>query len=153
MAKDGLSMKLVGGAKLDMALKKMAITKQSRASTLVYNSLKSGATVVKKAAKEKAPTGSTKDLKNSLISGLKRRVQTPRDVFLASVSFDFTREKNENKGTGGWASLFVVKGTKKMHPNNFMKKATNDSRNAVKKKIGINLAKSIAKEQQKKLNV
>jgi len=152
MARDGLSMKIEGGAKLDMLLKKMAITKQSRASTLVYAALKSGSNVVKKSAKAKAPIGKTKDLKNSLINGTKRRVKTPRDVFLASVSFKFDREKNENTGTGGWASLFVVRGTKKQHPNNFMKKAVNQSRPTVIKKIGTNLSKSIAREKQKELN-
>ena len=151
MARDGLSMKLEGGAKLDRVLKQMAITKQSKASSIVYSALGSGATTAKKAAKAAAPVDKG-TLKKSLISGLRRRVPTPRDVFLSAVSFEFTRDKNDNKGTGGWASLFVVRGTKNQHPNNFIKKAIKTAEPKVRKTIGTRLAIKIAKEQQKEIN-
>ena len=150
--KDGLSIRLEGGAKLDRVLAKMAITHQSEASKIVYSALGSGGTIVKNAAKAKAPTGKTGELRNSLKSGLKRRVKTPRNVFLASVSFEFKRIKNENEGTGGWYSIFNVRGTKYQHPNNFMLKAVRSSEGKVRRKIGTRLAIKIAKEQQKQID-
>ena len=151
MARDGLSMKLEGGAKLDRVLAKMAITKQSRASAIVYSALGSGATTAKKSAKAAAPVD-TGTLKKSLISGLRRKVQTPRDVFLSAVSFEFTRKKNTNEGTGGWTSLFTILGTKKQHPNNFLLKGAKDSEPQVRKRIGDMLAKKIAVLNQKIIN-
>jgi len=151
MAKDGLSMKLEGAAKLDRALTKMAVTHQSKASTLVYGALKSGSTVAKKAIKKKAPVDKG-TLRSSLVNGLRRKVPTPRDVFIAAVNFEFTRKKNTNEGTGGWTSLFTILGTKKQHPNNFLLKGAKASEPQVRKKIGDMLAKKIAVLNQKIIN-
>lgn len=151
MGRDGLSMKLEGGAKLDKVLAKMAITQQSKTSTMVYAALRSGSNVTKKEVKSKAPVDKG-TLRKSLINGTKRRVKTPRDVFLASVSFKFTREENSNKGTDGWHSLFAVKGTKNQHPNSFVKKGVKASESQVRKKIGDQLAKKIAKYDQDQIN-
>lgn len=151
MAKDGLNIKLEGGAKLDRALSKMAITHQSKTSALVYASLNSGANVTKKAVKAKAPIDKG-TLKASLVNGLRRKVRTPRDVFLAAVSFKFTRQKNSNEGSGGWTSLFTILGTKNQHPNNFLLKGAKSSEGLVRKKIGIMLAKKIAVLDQKIIN-
>ena len=151
MARDGLSIKLEGGAKLDRALAKMAITHQSKTSALVYASLNSGANVTKKAVAKKAPVDKG-TLKKSLVNGLRRRVRTPRDVFIAAVNFKFTRDGGENEGTGGWTSLFTILGTKNQHPNNFLLKGAKDSESAVRNKIGLQLAKKIAVLDQKIIN-
>ena len=151
MARDNLSIKLEGGAALDRALSKMAITHQSKTSKLVYDSLKSGSNVTKKAVAAKAPIDKG-TLKSSLVNGLRRKVRTPRDVFLAAVSFEFKRDKGENTGTGGWTSLFTVLGTKELHPNNFLLKGAKSSESLVRKKIGVMLAKKIAVLDQKIIN-
>ncbi len=151
MARDGLSIKLEGAAKLDRALAKMAITHQSKTSALVYSALNSGANVTKKAVAKKAPIDKG-TLKSSLINGLRRKVRTPRDVFLAAVSFEFKRDKGENTGSGGWTSLFTILGTKKLHPNNFLLKGAKSSESLVRKKIGFMLAKKIAVLDQKIIN-
>ena len=156
MARDGLSMKLEGGAKLDRVLAKMAITHQSKTSSLVYSALGSGATTAKKTAKAAAPVD-TGTLKKSLISGLRRRVPTPRDVFLSAVAFDFTRVKDENEGTGGWYSIFNIRRHKENAFGNrggkdFVKKAIKTAEPKVRKTIGTRLAIKIAKAQQQQIN-
>lgn len=151
MARDGLSMKLEGGAKLDRVLAKMAVTHQSKTSTLVYGALKSASNVTKKSVAANAPVDKG-TLKASLVNGLRRKVRTPRNVFLAAVNFKFTRKKNSNEGTGGWTSLFTVLGTKKQHPNNFLRKGARASESAARAKLGVMLAKKIAAFNQKLIN-
>ena len=157
MAKnDGLSIRLEGGAKLDRTLAKMAITHQSATSALVYSALKSGATTAAKAAKAKAPKD-TGTLRKSLKSGLRRRVSTPRNVFMSADNFQFTREKGENEGTGGWYSMFNIRRHKENAAgnkggNDFIKPAVKQSESSVRKTIGTRLAIKIAKEQQKQID-
>lgn len=66
MAKDGLSIRLEGGAQLDRILSKMAIENQRTATKIVYQSLNKGAAEVRKSVKGKTPNGKTDDLKGLL---------------------------------------------------------------------------------------
>jgi len=150
MARDGLSMKLEGGANLDRILAKMAITHQSKTTTLVFQSLNAGAKEVKKQAQVLAP----KD-KGTLKSSLKNKASRKnkrRDIFMALVFFKFSRAKGTNKGSGGWTSIFTVRGTKHLKPNNFMLKAVKRAEPAARRKIGEQLAKKIAKLNQTIIN-
>lgn len=154
--KGGVTISLEGEKQLDRALKKMAITHQSAASKIVYSALGSGATIAKKAAKKAAPV-STGTLRDSLISGLRRKVKTPRDVFLSAVSFKFKRAKGWNEGDGGWYSMFNINKHKKnafgkKGGNDFIKKAIDNSETKVRQTIGTKLSLKIAKEQQKQIN-
>lgn len=155
MAKDKLSIRLEGGAKLDRVLSKMAITHQSEASKIVYNSLKSGASTAGKAVKKKAPKD-TNTLKKSIKNGLRRKASVPRNVFMAAIFFKFKRDTG-NEGEGGWYSIFNVRRHKKnafgsRGGNDFVTPAIKSSESAVRKTIGTKLALKIAAFSQSKIN-
>jgi len=150
MARDGLSIKLEGGARLDRVLAKMAITHQSKTTTLVFQSLNKGATTVRKEAQKLAPKDKgalKKSIKNKASRKNKRR-----NIFMALVFFKFSRDIGQNTGEGGWTSLFTVRGTKFLRPNNFMLKATKKAEPKARKEIGAALVKKIAILNQKIIN-
>ena len=155
MAKDGLSIRLEGGLQLDRALAKMAITQQSRASTLAYQALNKGAAVVRKNVKNAAPKGKG-ELKNSVKSGLRKKSKR-RNLFMAAVFFKYTRVKGEDEGTGGWYSIFIARRHKRNAFGNrggkdFITPAVKQSKSSVRKTIGTQLAKKIADENQKNID-
>ena len=155
MAKDKLSIRLEGGAKLDRVLAKMALTHQSAASKIVFNSLKSGASTAGKAVKAKAPKD-TQTLKKSIKNGLRRKVNVPRNVFMAAVFFKFKRDTGDT-GDGGWYSIFNIRRHKKnafgsRGGNDFVTPAVKSSEGAVRKTIGTKLALKIAAFNQKQIN-
>ena len=164
MAKDGISIQFRGGAKLDRALSKIAVTKNSAATKIVNQSLSAGATQVKKSIAAETPkadkdtTGfktssrnvKVGQLKKSLRSGLRRKVNVGRHVFLAGVTF------NDDEG---WFSKFLMG---RSHAENafgfagghnaFLKKGVKKSESKFKNKLGSSLAKKIAAFSQAKIN-
>ena len=150
MAQDGLSIKLIGAAKLDRALSKMAITHQSKTTSLVFQSINSGAAEVRKEAVKEAPQdmGTLRDsIKNKASRKNKRR-----NIFMALVFYKFDRG-SRNIGSGGWYSLFVERGTDRgIRPMNILAKAAKRAKPKARKKIGDTLVKKIAKMQQKIIN-
>tara|TARA_R100000501_G_C2603294_1_gene99794 strand:+ start:376 stop:834 length:459 start_codon:yes stop_codon:yes gene_type:complete len=150
MARDRLQMKLVGGAKLDMVLAKMAIDNQSAATKIVKQSLNKGAAEVRKKEKQLAPTESG-TLKKAIKNRLSRKTPN-RNTFMASVYFAWKRASGSNKGEGGFYSIHTVRGTKNQRPNNFVKKAVQSSESKVRKTIGEQLAANIAAFGQAQVN-
>jgi HK97 gp10 family phage protein len=146
MAKDGLNIQLENVGGFDRMLKRMAITHQTKASNVVYQSVNAGAKVVKKDAEGKAPKD-VGTLRNSLKNAINRK-NKKRDIFMATVHFDFNRNKGENTGDGGWHSIFIVRGTKFIKKNNFMLRATKSAEPKARKMISTALAKKIVKLQQ-----
>ena len=59
MAKDGIHIQFKGGAKLDLALTKIANVKQSKASTIVNNTVKTASTELKRQIKAVTPQSSS----------------------------------------------------------------------------------------------
>ena len=86
MAKDGLNIDVSDLKKMDKALSNLAITSQSKASRIVDSSLTKAAADTRKKVKKAAPK-STGQLRRSIKSGLRKKVNVPRDVFLAGVWF------------------------------------------------------------------
>lgn len=170
MAKDGIRVSFRGGAKLDRALTKIGNIKQSKATTIVNQALNAGATQVKKSIANVTPvadkdtTGfstssnnTTKgQLKRSLRSGLRKKVNVDRTTFLAGVWYQDT-------GTGsnddGWFAKFLM--GRSHAPNAFgfkgghnahLKKGISKGEKPFKNKVGGSLARKIAAFGQAQIN-
>ena len=168
--KDGLNIRLEGGAMLDRVLSKMAITHQSAASRAVNQSLTQGATAVKQAIKPKLPeyekntTGFINEsrnvtkgqLKRSLKSGLRNRVNLPKDVFLGGVWFQEGQGKGKKKDDGFFAK-WVFDNPHKDNAFGFsggrnLGRLVKPASPKFKKIVGVQLAKNIAKQKQKEID-
>lgn len=168
MAQDRLSIKLVGGARLERLLLKFS---NSVGTTLAFQSLNKGAAAVRKVVRTNTPVttlGDTKgfkdssrnirkgQLKRSVISGLRRRVKVPRNVFLAGVWFQ-TKRGGATADKDGFfakqvlerhaANPFGFKGG-----NNFLKKSVNKSRSVFQRIVGVQLGEKIAGRIQKEID-
>lgn len=161
MAKDSLSMRLENGVLLDKILSEM----QQRIGTkIIEQSLNKGAAELRKNMKKEAPKGKkdatghvkyasrnhTKGtLRKSIKSGLRKRVNVGRHTFLAGVWFD---------NMTGWYAPMVIKRYDKanafgqMGGNNFVKRAVSNSKGAVRRVIGEQVAQKIADQTQKEIN-
>ena len=163
MAKDSLSIRLVGGASLDRKLSKM---RQRVATRLVSQSLGKGAADLRKNVKKATPVAS-KDttgfkrsslnttvgqLRRSVKSGLRKNVNVGRDTFLAAVTF----AQGGGSSDGFYArwvvgrhapNAFGYKGG-----NGFLNKAVNNSKSSVQRIIGEQLARKIVIQEQPFLN-
>jgi len=170
MAKDGIQINFGGGAALDRALTRIGNIKQSKATTIVNSSLSAGATQVKKSIASVTPV-SSKDttgfklasrnitkgqLKRSLKSGLRKKVNVDRNTFLAGVWF-----QNKRGGASANDDGFFAKQVLESHRsnafgytggNNFLSKGVKSSEAAFKKKVGSSLAKKIAAFGQAEIN-
>ena len=153
MAKDGLNIRLEGGVALDRVLSKMAITKQSSASRIVDQSLNKASADVRKKVKKATPKN-TGQLRRSIKSGLRKKVNVPRDVFLSGLWFQQGAEFGKADGYyARWilkrheANAFGYKGG-----DNFLKPAINNSKAGFRKVVGDQLAQKIAKESQKEID-
>jgi len=172
MAKDGIQINFGGGAALDRALTRIGNIKQSKATTIVYESLSTGATQVKKAiadvtpefhkdtivqSKDRSPLKVTKgQLKRSLQSGLRKNVNVGRNTFLAGVWFQ-NKRGGAAENADGWFAKQVLESHRAnafgyTGGNNFLSKGVKSSESAFKKKVGTNLAKKIAAFGQAEIN-
>jgi|TARA_Y100000310_G_scaffold169451_1_gene169496 hypothetical protein len=170
MAKDGIHVHFGGGAALDRALTRIGNIKQSKASTIVNSSLSAGATQVKKGiarvtpVAEKDTTGfktssrnvTKGQLKRSLKSGLRKKVNVDRSTFLAGVWF-----QTKKGGASATADGFFAKQVLEKHRanafgytggNNFLTKGVKASESNFKNKVGSSLAKKIAAFGQLEIN-
>lgn len=168
---DGINIRLEGGARLDRILSKMAITHQSAASRIVNSVIKKAAAGVRKSMKPNIPktnlgdtTGfktvsrnvSVGQLRNSLKSGLRNKVNIPRDVFLGGVWFNEGGGKGK-KNDDGFFAKFVYDKPHKDNAFGFsggrtLKKIVAPTVNNARKIIGTELAKKIAIHDQKMIN-
>ncbi|MCP4354340.1 MAG: HK97 gp10 family phage protein [Proteobacteria bacterium] len=153
MAKDGLSIRLEGGVLLDKVLAKMAITKQSNASKIVNSSLTKGAAGVRKKVKKATPKN-TGQLKKSVKSGLRRKVDIGQSNFLAGVWF---QQGSEFTGADGYYARWVLKRHEKNAFNykggdDFLSPAIKASISGFRKTVGTQLALKIAQQKQKEIN-
>ena len=162
MARDGISIQFRGAAALDRALTRIGNLKQSKATTIVNSSLSAGATQVKKSiarvtpVADKGTTGfktssrnvTKGQLKRSLKSGLRKKVNVGRNTFLAGVWF-----QTKKGGASANADGFFAKQVLESHGpnafgftggNNFLKKGVKAGESAFKNKLGGTLAKKIA---------
>ncbi len=168
---DGINIRLVGGARLDRALSRMAITHQSTASKIVNGSIRKASASVRKGMKPKIPktnlgdtigfkTGSRNvsvgQLRNSLKSGLRNKVRTPRDVFLGAVWFNEGRGKGK-KNDDGFFAKFVYDRPHKDNAFGFsggrtLKRIVKPTESGARKILGRELARRIAIQQQKMID-
>lgn len=152
MARDGLSIKLEGGALLDRQLAKM----QKRVGTKIINaSLNKGAAEVRKEIKKGAPKDQG-ELKKAVKNKVNRKIPN-KTTFMASVFFKFDRNKGSNTGSGGWYSIFNIRRHKKnafghRGGNDFVTPAVKRAEPRVRRVIGTQVAEKIAAEQQRELN-
>jgi len=153
MASDGLQIKLEGAARLDRALSKMAVTKQSAASKIVNQSLNKGAAEVRKKVKAATPK-TTGQLKRSVKSGLRKKVSLPTDVFLGGVWFQ--QGKSFGSADGYYARWVLNRHARNAFGdeggNNFLTPAVRAAIPSFRKIVGTQLADKIAKENQKEIN-
>ena len=175
MAKDGLNIRLEGGAYLDRVLSKMAVTQQSDASKIVKASLSGAATQAKKTIANGVPKANkdtkgfktasrnvTKgQLRNSLKSGLRNNVKVGRDVFLAGVWFNEGQSKNKDgsatkKKDDGFFAKFLYDNPHKDNAFGFsggrnLSRAVKPAVGKFRTTMGTQLAKRIAAFNQAKL--
>lgn len=172
MAKDGITIRFRGGAKLDRALTNIGNLKQSKATEIVNSSLSAGATQVKKSiasvtptfekdtvvqGKGRSPLKVTKgQLKRSLKSGLRKRVNVGRNVFLAGVWFQ-TKKGGASSDADGWFAKQVLErhnpnAFKYTGGNNFLKKGVQIGDPKFRNKVGGSLARKIAAFGQSQVN-
>jgi hypothetical protein len=172
MAKDGISIQFRGGDKLDRALSKMAVTHQSKSSAIVNSSLSAATTQVKKELKREVPVWGGKDtkgfktksrntsvgqLRRSIVGGLRKQVDVPRDVFLAGVWFKTAFGGAKTGYDDGFFIKFLDEKTKSnafgaTGGHNFIAKGVKKSESKFKNKIGGNLARKISILSQKIIN-
>lgn len=171
MAKDGINIRFRGGAKLDRALADIAVTQQSKASKIVNQSLKTGSTQVKKKIIREVPkadkdtTGfrlksrnsTVGQLRKSVKSGLRNKVNVGRDTFLAGVWFQEWKYGATAQVDDGYFAKFLIN---KHKPNafgysgghNFVKKGVKMAESNFKNKLGGNMARKIAAISQARIN-
>ena len=150
MAGDRLSIRLEGGVRLDRVLSGM---QQRIASRLVDQSLKKGAAELRKNVKKSTPKN-TGQLKRSVKSGLRKKVNVGKNTFLAGVWF---QQGANFGGSDGYYARWVLK----RHAanafgyrggDNFLTPAVRGSKRNVRKIIGEQLAAKIVKQEQKEIN-
>ena len=170
-----------GGAKLDRALADIANLERSKATTMIYSSLSTGATQVKKAikkfvpemkggrtetlAKSSSPKASSAlkkgikitkgQLKRSLQAGQRRQVKGDRKTFMAAVWFKGGKGSGVKAGAtdDGFFSHWLMHGTRNgISANNFVKKGVKAGEPMFKNKVGGNLARKIAAFSQAKID-
>lgn len=172
MARDRISIQFRGGAKLDKALADIARIKQSGATSIVNKSLSAGATQVKKSIIREVPVWGGSDtkgfalgsrnvtvgqLKRSVTSGLRRKADVPRDVFLAGVWFKEWKYGATKNVDDGFFAKYLKDKTKPnafgaTGNNNFISKGVKQAESKFKNKVGGQLAKKIAAFAQAKIN-
>lgn len=165
---DGLSIRLENGVALDRILAK--IERQRDATKIVNQSLTKGAAELRKNVKKATPKASKQtegfkttsrnseigQLRRSVKSGLRKKVNLGRHTFLAGVWFNEGRGKSK-KSNDGYYAKFVIN---RHNPNafgyqggnNFLTPAVRRSKGGVRRIIGTQLATKIAANSQKKLN-
>jgi hypothetical protein len=167
MANDGLSIRLENGVKLDNVLSKM----QQRVGTrLINQSLSKGAAQLRKGVKSKTPKANKStegfktssrnvevgQLRRSVKSGLRKKVNVGRNTFVAAVWFQEGRGKAKKSDDGFYARWVINRHDENAFGyrggNNFLTPAVKSSRSSVRKIIGVQLAEKIAKENQKQIN-
>lgn len=172
MANDGVTVHFRGGQKLDRALSRIGNIKQSKATSIIYSSLSAGATQVKKGIIAKAPKWSGGDtegfkvnsqnttvgqLRKSIKSGLRKKVNVGRNTFLAGVWFQNKRGGAKDGVDDG----FFIKFLEETHKANafgftggqpFIKKGVKNSSQAFKNKVGGSMARKIALWGQSEIN-
>jgi HK97 gp10 family phage protein len=150
MANDKLSIRLEGGVRLDRILSGM---QQRIATRLVDQSLKKGAAELRKNVKKSTPKD-TGQLKKSVKSGLRKKVNVGKDVFLGGVWF---QQGANFGGADGYYARWVLKRHAKnafgyRGGNNFLTPAVRSSKAKVRKIIGEQLADKIVKQEQQEIN-
>lgn len=167
---DGLHITFRGGKELDRALTKIGNIKQSKATSIVNSSLSAGATQVKKSIASVTPVSSKEtkgfklssrnttkgQLKRSLKSGLRKKVNVGRNTFLAGVWFQ-NKRGGAAEDSDGWFAKMVLESHRPnafgyTGGNNFVKKGIKIGESAFKNKLGGSLAKKIAAFGQSEIN-
>ena len=168
MARDGIHIHFRGGDKLDRALSQI----QQRIGTKIINqSLSAGATQVKKSIKAVTPVtnlGDTKgfkldsrnttvgQLKKSIASGLRKKVNTGRDVFLAGVWFQNKRGGASEDSDGFFAKQVIERHAPNAFGykggNNFLQKGVKAGESKFRNKVGSSLANKLAAHHQSIIN-
>lgn len=166
MAADELSMRLEGGARLDRTL---SLMQQRIGTKIVRQSLKKGAADVRKKVKKATPKAKTNttgfalesrnttkgQLARSVKSGLRNKVNVPRDVFLAGVWF--AEGAGSKPGSDGFYARWVLN---RHSPNafgyrggnDFLGKAIKSAAPGFRKTVGDQVAIKIASEAQKQID-
>jgi len=169
MAKDGMTMHLRGGAKLERILGSF----QQRIGTrIVGSSLNQGATLVKKSVASETPVYksdsvvSSKNrsplkvtagqLKRSIKSGLRNKTNVGRNTFLAGVWFQ-NKKGGASADSDGWYAKQVLESHKAnafgyTGGNNFLKKGVDKARKPFISKVGGSIGKKVKNELQKEIN-
>jgi HK97 gp10 family phage protein len=173
MAKDGLTLKLEGGARLDQILSKLDPNQSKR---IIDSSLKKAGQAVRDTTKSLAPVARNpvyKDpskmgsrggkvvksrphplgtLRRSIKSRLSGRARPNSKTFIASV---YVQDGHKNKAANyedGWYAHFVTRGFHNNRKNDFMKRGARASKGKFKSIMEVQMLKKITKAQQKILN-
>ena len=177
MARDGFSIKIEGGAKLDKILTQLDPNQSSR---IINSSLKKGHEAVAEKIQEKTPTAQNKvyknpskigsrnpnvkgltsrihkrgDLRKAIKSRVSGRARPNEDVFIASVYV----QDGKNANPDGWYANFVTQSGKgsysgmKYKPNDFMKKGAKASSSKFQSIMSNEMLKKLTRAQQRMLN-
>jgi len=176
MAKDGITLRLEGGARLDRILSQLDPNVSSR---IINSSLKKAHEEVRDSIAAKVPTAQNKVYKNpnkmgsrgakvfasrnhkrgtlrkAIKSRISGRARPNTKVFIASV---YVKDGGGNPNEDGFYGFWVQNGNKyggipdKYKPNDFMKKGTKAAKVKFKTIMEVQMLKKITKAQQKMIN-
>lgn len=175
MAKDGFTLKLEGGARLDQILSQLDPIQSKR---IIDSSLKKAGDAVEKAVKSVTPVANHSVYKNpsklgsrnpkvkklksrihplgtlrrSVQSGLRGKARPNDKTFIASVYVKDGGKHGAKNWEDGWYGKAVLEGWGNQRKNDFMKRGARVGKPKFKSIMENQMLKKITKAQQKKLN-